>query len=67
MAVAGFLARIDLYTGWHLLVLGLGLAGTMQTPRRKALIAVVVCALLLAGLATLPTLFGHALTRYRFF
>ncbi len=67
MALAGFLGRIDLYTGWHLLVMARGLSGYTQTPRRKALLAVVVAGIALAALATVPTLFGQALGRFRFF
>jgi hypothetical protein len=67
MALAGFLGRIDLYTVWHLLLMALGLSGYAQTPRRKTLIAVALTAIALAALATVPTLFGHALGRFRFF
>ncbi|MGC9350252.1 MAG: YIP1 family protein [Anaerolineae bacterium] len=67
MALAGFLERIDIYTGWHLVLMALGLSSCAQTERRKTLIAVIVSAIVLAALAALPTLFGRALGRFRFF
>jgi hypothetical protein len=67
MALASILERVDIYTGWHLVWMALGLSRCAQTPRRKTLVAVIVSAVLLAALAAVPTLFGRALGRFRFF